>query len=154
MPKEKAEKTKTWYHEDMENSNLPTTAISAEALQAGLDYNVNGTQTETSKKPSPSKRRRGTKLEFDPSEGIPINKVAADLLVANGVPDRREVPPASSGAAQFSTGSFDGIPPVDNGLSAFSTLYSPSPAQQNNFRFSRNVRIPLLSFQDRLTDVA
>lgn len=124
----------------MENSNLPTTAISAEALQAGLDYNVNGTQTETSKKSSPTKRRRGGKLEFDPSMGIPVTEMAADFLIASGVPDHRDVPvPASSGTAQFSISSFDGVPPVANGLSAFSTQYSPGPAQQNNFRFFRNV---------------
>ncbi|MCJ1429123.1 hypothetical protein MMC29_007036 [Sticta canariensis] len=138
-PKEKAEKIKTWYHDDMENSNLPTTAISAEALQAGLDYNVNGTQTETSEKSSPAKRRRGGKLEFDPSMGIPLTAMAADLLIARGVPDHRDVPvQVSSGATQFSFSSFDGVPPVANGLSALSTLYSPSPAQQNNFRFFRN----------------
>ena len=124
----------------MENSNLPTTAISAEALQAGLDYNVNGTQTETSEKSSPAKRRRGGKLEFDPSMGIPLTAMAADLLIARGVPDHRDVPvQASSGATQFSSSSFDGVPPVANGLSALSTLYSPSPAPQNNFRFFRNV---------------
>lgn len=101
---------------------------------------MNGTQTETTKKSSPTKRRRGGKLEFDPSIGIPLTEQAADLLIAQGVPDRRSISvPVPSYAAQFSTSSPDGIPPVDNGLSAFSTLYSPSPAQQNNFRFSRNV---------------
>ena len=124
----------------MENSNLPTKAISAEALQVGLNRNVNGTQTETSKMSSPTKRRRGGKLEFDPSMGILLTAMAADMLIAQGVPDCRDVPvPASSGAAQFSISSFDGDPPVANGSfrrSRRSTV--PVRRSRTTFRFFSN----------------
>lgn len=151
MPKEKDEKEVVWYFGQLQEMNLPTTrTISKEALQAGLDYNVNGPKTEKAekaKKSSPARRRRGGKLEFDPFVGIPVSEEAAELLIANGAPDRRNAPvPVSSGAAQLSTSNSAGVPPVPNGLSAYSSPYHPIPAEKSNFVFSRNVipsKLPL-----------
>lgn len=138
MAKEKVEKSKPWYADHINDVQLPTSVISDEAIQAGRDYDPNGNKIEKIPKSSPARRRRGGKLAFDPYVGIPISDEAAELLIASGAPDRRNRPasvpvPVYSGVTPFR------VSPVPHGLSAHSELYNPSPVEQSNFVFSRNV---------------
>lgn len=139
MLKEKVLK-KNWYHDMLLKVDLPTSKIRDEYIQEELDANANGTKTERKKKSSPARRRRGGKLEFDPRVGIPVTDEAAEVFIANGALDHRNDPvTASSGAANSSTSNSAGVPPVPNGLSAYSSPYTPHPAEKTNFVFSRNV---------------
>lgn len=143
-------KAKLWYQDAVQNANLPTSKISFEALQAGLDFDVTGMKSEKPQKSSPARRRRGDKLAFNPFEGIPVSDEAAEVFIANGAPDRRMDPvPAFSSAANSSTSSLAGVPAAVNGLSSYSSPY-PSPSGPANYAFSRNVtaleKNPFLNF--------
>lgn len=138
MPKEKIS-SKSWYHDQLQKANLPTSKIRHEYIQQELDANANGTKTERKRKSSPARRRRGGKLEFDPRVGIPVTDEAAEVLIANGALDHRNDPVTASPAAATSSSNSAGVPPVPNGLSAYSSPYNPRPAEKTNFVFSRNV---------------
>lgn len=135
-------KAKPWYQGAMQNANLPTSKITVESLQAGLDFDVTGIKSEKTQKSSPARRRRGDKLEFDPFVGIPVSDEAGEVFIANGPPDRRtNVVAASSSAANSSTSSLGEVPQAANGLFSYPSPY-PGPAGRANYAFSRNVTAP------------
>ncbi|MCJ1465447.1 hypothetical protein MMC07_004065 [Pseudocyphellaria aurata] len=158
-PKEKVEKAKPWYNDDVLQANLPTSIISDEAIQAGKDWKVNEPKRQ---KATPPRRRRGEQPEFNAYEGIPVSEETAAVLIANGAPDRRTsrgsdfplseataaalvasgVPDrrsspgsAFSGATQISASTLAGDSSVANAASAYSSLYDNG---QSNFDFFRN----------------
>ena len=142
MQKTKSQKPKPWYYQQMQDANLPISAITAEALQAGLDYDVNAGPREKPNKAenlSPAKRRRNRPF-IDPSIGIPISAEAGKLLISKGARDSTKgpflMPPGNSGPIATTMAR---VPAAPNGLSA---SYTPSPAQQSNYLFSRPVRPP------------
>lgn len=86
-PKPKVEKKKPWYHEEIAAANLPTSVISDEAIQAGLNFT---TKKAVAKKTTTPKRP--PKPIIGPAKGFPISEKAAALLRSKGVIDRRITP--------------------------------------------------------------
>lgn len=130
----------------MAAANLPTSEISQEAMQAGLDYDPKnpknpGKSKETSPKQSKKRPRKPT---IDPKKGFPISEEAAKVLVSKGVVDRRP----KSLVAQLNdqpatTAEQSSLFTVPGGLSAENASYMPGPHPAANFLFSRSVNFPL-----------
>lgn len=146
VAKPTVEKAKPWYHDQVVAANLPTSEISHEAMQAGLDYDPKRTY------PSPSKRRN-RKPTIDPGKGFPISEKAANILISKGAVDRRpKVSMASfSSTETMTTVAPSSIAPVPGGLSATTFPYLPTPHPTANFVFSRAVFSPHLRFSSALT---
>ncbi|MCJ1285909.1 hypothetical protein MMC26_005251 [Xylographa opegraphella] len=124
----KEEKLKPWYHDQMAQADLPTSALSADAMQAGIDFGTTGVKAKQSKantKPAssaPKKRRR--KDVNTTVEGFQISKDhGAKMLEAynNGTmhPGMKVVWETARGAGR-----------LDNLLSPM-TSYSPYNDQAN-----------------------
>lgn len=129
--------------------NLPTSEISQEAIQAGLDYDPKkGKETN----PSQSKGRQ-RKPVIDPAKGFPISEQAARILISKGAVDRRpKVSMASSSSTQSLTlAAPSNAAAVSGGLSTTTFPYLPTPDPTANFVFSRAVFPPHLIFDLALT---
>lgn len=119
--------------------NLPTSVISAEALQAGYDYDVNAGSRSKAKKAeqstqTPPKKRQRNKSMIDPSVGITISAQEGRLLIAQGAVDN------TIQAYSTSNGSIgNGVAPVPSGLSTHASAYNPRPSEQPNSGISQNV---------------
>lgn len=93
-------KEKAWYYQDVQEANLPTSSISAEAEQAGEQFENEQSKIMKVKKPAAPKTtrvKRGRKPAFDPVKGFPISAKAAAQLV-NGGFLRKELPAAAAHA--------------------------------------------------------
>ena len=116
--------------------NLPTSVISAEALQAGYDYDVNaGSRAKAKKdeKAAPKKRER-SKAIIDPEVGIVISADERRLLIAQGAEDN---------TMQAYSTTTDGIrnvaAPGPGGLSAYASTYNPRISDQSNSVIAQDV---------------
>ena len=94
-PRKKPEKTGTWYEDQL--GDLPTSRISQEAMQAGIDYGETGISTKTaaamkaeneqSANSKKTPKKRGNKPVRDANGLYPISDQAAKALLALGLPD-------------------------------------------------------------------
>lgn len=120
--------------------NLPTSVISAEALQAGYDYDANAGPRVKTKKPIKTtlKKRQRNKPLIDPSVGISIT-VEGRLVIEQGAEDSTmQVNSAINGTGEFLMSDGNGVFPAPGGLSANVSTYNPSLSDQLNF-FSRAI---------------
>ena len=78
-PKSKAPKSIPWYQEDLANAYLPTSDISAEAMQAGFDYKPKKADGNNTKP-----KRRRCRPEIDPKKGLTISPETAKVLIEKG----------------------------------------------------------------------
>ncbi|MCJ1435749.1 hypothetical protein MMC27_005124 [Xylographa pallens] len=74
----KGEKPKPWYHEQMVRANIPTSVLSAEAMQAGIDFGRTGVtakhvKPKTKLANSTAQKRRGKEVN-SAEEGFLISK--------------------------------------------------------------------------------
>ena len=86
------ERVKPWYHEEIAAAHLPTSEISEDAMQAGLEYARTGisAKKKATQKSVASKQpvsRRETKPTFETGKGLVISKEAALALIAAGARD-------------------------------------------------------------------
>jgi hypothetical protein len=149
-PKAKAEKKQPWYAEYIAAADLPTSVISAEALEAGRRWSADGRpkQKNPPKQKSPPKPRRGKPI-IDPKKGMVISEAAAKVLIANGASDARKKPAANAMPVVVHN-------PVDANAapSAQPTktyTFGPTPTSEANFIFSR-VSNPYSHFPESLSN--
>jgi len=77
-------KPKTWYHDAIAGANLPTSVISQQAMQAGMDFRPSGYEQQGSNKPKP---RNGSKPADVPQRGFSVSLDMAERVVRMGGTD-------------------------------------------------------------------
>ncbi|MCJ1382423.1 hypothetical protein MMC17_005536 [Xylographa soralifera] len=131
---QKGEKRKPWYHDQVVRANIPTSVLSAEAMQAGIDFGNRGVtakqvKANTKQASSSPKKRRGKEIN-PPEEGFLISKEGTVQLqdaYAKGT-----MHPGMRGLwdAALKAGRLNGLP----GQTPFNSSYNDS-ANTNNVNF-------------------
>ncbi len=145
--KAKVEKGKTWYADYVAAAELPTSVISAEALEAGRRWTGNGPP----KQKNPPKPRRGKPI-IDPKKGMVISEAAAKVLITNGASDTRNKPTrAVSNAMPVVVHNPVGGNVASNAQPTKTYTFTPTPTSEANFIFpSRGVSNPYLRLLELL----
>ena len=136
----KGAKKEPWYAAQLAAANIPNAVISAEAMQAGLNWA--GNKEGASIQKSPAKPRRRAKPIIDPKKGMVISEATAKVLIANGATDKRPKPVgAASSATPVIVHNLVGASGATKEQSAGIPPLNPTPSEAN-FIFSRTVSDP------------
>lgn len=146
--KPKAEKKQPWYAEYVAAADLPTSVISAEALEAGQRWSADGPpkQKNPPKQKSPAKPRRGKPI-IDPKKGMVVSEAAAKILIANGASDTRRKPATNAmPVIVHNPGDANGAPSAQP---TKTHTFTPTPTNEANFIFTRGVSNPYSHLLER-----
>lgn len=74
----------TWFHNAIAGAKLPTSEISQQAMQAGIDFRPLGHEQQVPNKPKP---RKGRKPAVNPQRGVHVSENAAKTMMKMGAVD-------------------------------------------------------------------
>lgn len=116
-------KPQSWYHDAMAAADLPTSVISQQAMQAGVEFRPSVYKQQGPNKPNP---RNGTKSKTTQQRGFTVKPDAVQAFLNMGVVDATKTAPIAPPVRQPNpknafiprNGSLTGcVPPSNNGNS-------------------------------------